>query len=86
MIIYPDRPQEIYDFIIDYKIANDGLSPSIREIATACNISSTSIVDYHIGKLVDAGKIEMRSGIGKKVRGIKVVGGLWIPPERKDDK
>lgn len=86
MIIYPNKTQKIYNFITDYKTANDGLSPSHREIATACDISSINTVSNHIDKLVDAGMIEMRSGISKRVRGIKVVGGRWIPPERKDGK
>ena len=63
--------QEVLDFIIEYKRANDGLSPSMREIM-AKGVSSTSVVAWHLKKLELAGKISCNG-----VRGIKVKGGSW---------
>ena len=63
--------KEVLDFIIEYKRANDGLSPSMREIM-AKGVSSTSVVAWHLKKLELAGKISCNG-----VRGIKVKGGSW---------
>ena len=63
--------EKVYKFIVEYKQANDGLSPSMREIM-AQGVSSTSMVDYYLKKLEQDGKISC-SG----VRGIKVKGGEW---------
>ena len=62
-------------FIIRYKMAHDGNSPSIREMGDACGVSSTSVVAYNLEKLERAGKIEIDGS-----RGIQVVGGRWVPP------
>ncbi len=80
MTIYPNRTQEIYDFIIDYMVSTSGLPPTIREIMTACGIGSSSDARRHLEMLEKDGLIELYRG---QARGIKVVGGQWIPPERK---
>ena len=63
----------VLDFIIAYKRANDGLSPTIREIGDACNIPSISTVAYILTALQLTGKIAVADG----ARGIKVTGGHW---------
>jgi len=63
----------IYDYLIRFKRENDGLSPSIREIMDACDISSTSVVIYYLRDMQKAGQITMR---GK--RGIAIIGGVWM--------
>lgn len=72
------RRSDIYDFIIKRKKQHDGNSPSVREIARHCDIPSTSIVNYHLGKLAEQGLIEL-SGNGK-ARMIIVTGGQWVAP------
>ncbi len=47
-----------------------GFPPTIREIGEECDIGSTSVVNYNLNKLVDAGYIE-RSG--KVSRGLRIV-------------
>ena len=69
--------KEIYEFIVKYKTENDGLSPSMREIMGQ-GVSSTSVVDWHLKKLEQDGKISCNG-----VRGIKVIGGEWRPPMKK---
>ncbi len=63
----------VLEYIIRYKTANDGNSPTWRDIARAVGISSTSCVDYHIRRLECLGLI-IRPG---STRGISVVGGQW---------
>jgi hypothetical protein len=69
----------IYSYIVAYKQANDGNSPTLREIAEAAGISSTSVVMYNLRHLECLGRLEL---IGCHRRGICVVGGSWIPPEK----
>ena len=69
--------KEVYEFIVKYKTDNDGLSPSMREIM-AQGVSSTSVVDWHLKKLEQEGKISCNG-----VRGIKVTGGKWRSPMKK---
>ncbi len=68
------RAQSVYDFIVEYKTNNTGLSPSIRDIIKATDITSTSIVTYYLGILEGAGLIYCNP---KMSRGIQVVGGKW---------
>jgi predicted transcriptional regulator len=71
-----NKKQEIvYKYIITYKSYYDGNSPSIREIADACDISSTSLVHYYLHGLIDEGLIEMSEGTARPR--IMVKGGEW---------
>ena len=45
--------------------AEEGYSPSIRDIMEATSISSTSVVRYHIDRLEWAGVIERTPGIAR---------------------
>ena len=69
-----DRQQRMYDFIVAYKAAHDGRSPTIREIGDACDISSTSVVNYNLAGLARAGFIARPAG---ESRAITVRGGAW---------
>ncbi len=64
------RQQNMMRFMHVYMQSN-GYPPSIREIGEECDIGSTSVVNYNLNKLVDAGYIE-RSG--KVSRGLRIVG------------
>jgi SOS-response transcriptional repressor LexA len=65
--------QLIFDFIVSYKCANDGNSPSLREIMTACGVTSSSNMQFILNNLVDENLIRIRPG----QRNIQVVGGCW---------
>ena len=65
--------EDVLAYITAYKTANDGNSPTIREIMSGCNVSSTSLVSYILRDLQDDGKIRVMQGS----RGIMVVGGQW---------
>ena len=66
------RRAEIYDYIVEHKIKHDGNSPTVRAIMAACDISTTSVVKYHLGKLADQGYITIIN------RRIEVTSGQWV--------
>lgn len=66
------RQQNMMRFMHLY-MQERGFPPSIREIGEECDIGSTSVVNYNLNKLVDAGYIE-RSG--KVSRGLRIVGAI----------
>lgn len=68
------KSDAIYRYIVRYKAANDGLSPSVREMVRALGLSSTSVVIYHLDRLEKAGRI-IRAG--RYEAGIKIPGGEW---------
>ena len=70
--------EEVLNYIIAYKTANDGNSPTMREIMRACRVSSTSLVSYILRDLQDAKKIRVVDGS----RGIMVTGGSWKVEEK----
>lgn len=49
-----ERQRAILDFIKTYIVKN-GRPPTNREIGKGTGISSTSVVDYHVSRLVIAG-------------------------------
>lgn len=66
--------KEILSFIVAYKSSHDGNSPTLRQIGHALDISSTSVVSYHVKKLKDLGLIDTGA---YRARSIRVKGGNW---------
>ncbi len=64
----------IFEFIVSYKSANDGNSPSVREIAGRL-ATSTSMVDYYLARLEQLGLLERRRDGSS--RNIHIIGGAW---------
>lgn len=64
-----ERQREILSLIREH-FDRCGYAPTLRELSRAAGIASLSVVDYHLNKLVDAGKIVRDSGIA---RGLRVV-------------
>ena len=71
--------RRVYEFIVAYKQAHDGNSPTIREIGAACGISSTSVVVYWLQRLQRDGLIHRpEPQIGNRYASkIELVGGQW---------
>lgn len=69
--------QKIYDFLIDFFMQN-GYAPSVREIAAAVGLKSTSTIFSHLAKLEREGKIEIRD---KSPRAIRLVGYKFVKEE-----
>lgn len=72
------RRERIYQFVLEYKAAHDGNSPTVREIASGCGLKSLSSVFGHLHNLCKLGQIQI-DDTGS--RNIKVVGGRWVGPE-----
>jgi SOS-response transcriptional repressor LexA len=58
---YPERPARVLAFLQSYHAAN-GWMPSVEEIGEGCDISSKSIVVYHLAALEREGLIVRRHG------------------------
>jgi len=75
----PRRTSRVYKYLQTY-IEQHGYAPSLREIMDGAGISSTSVVNYHLNRLVVLGLIRRDSG---KARAIRVLGrcpvcGRWV--------
>lgn len=58
-----EREYDFYSFITD-TFEQTGISPTVREMQDTFDISSTSVVKYHLNKLYDKGCI-MQEGLTK---------------------
>lgn len=73
-------PDKLFAYIVRYKAAHDGNSPTMREIVGAGVAgASTSVASYTLHALEQQGRIRL-SGT-TQARSIEVVGGRWLPPE-----
>lgn len=48
---------DIVRFVVRFKVAHNGIAPSSREIMQKLDISSTSVLHYHMSKLEADGRI-----------------------------
>lgn len=70
--------EAVYAFIVGYKRAHGGRSPSVREIGAGVGAPSTSLVHHRLRELADAGRIVLPAGRLK--RHIALPGEQWTPP------
>ena len=61
-----DKQQLIFDFLETF-IAEHDYPPSIRDIQTGCNISSTSVVDYNLKRLEEKGLIRRDREVSRAI-------------------
>lgn len=54
-VAHRSNEQQIYEFIIQYRRATGGNSPSYRQICRATGIDSTSVVFRAVEKLIEDG-------------------------------
>lgn len=62
-----DRQRRILDYVT-LSIIRDDRSPSLREIADACDVSSTSVVDYNVDRLIERGLLVRTGAYGDQRR------------------
>lgn len=62
-----ERQKSILQYIADY-IADNTRPPTIREIGRNVKISSTSVVNYNLTRLVEKGMIERESEVSRGLR------------------
>lgn len=61
------RQEAIIKFIGEF-VDDNGYPPTIREIGSACNISSTSVVNYNLNKLERAGLLARDREVSRGLR------------------
>ena len=62
----PTRRQRILGFIQEF-IDENGIPPTVRDIQRACDISSTSVVDYNLHKLRQDGYLNRRPEVARGI-------------------
>ena len=62
----PPRRQRILDFIQEF-ISDNGIPPTIRDIQRACELSSTSVVDYNLHKLRQGGFLNRKPEVARGI-------------------
>jgi hypothetical protein len=60
------KGEQILTFIASFFRANR-YSPSLREITTGCDLSTTSLTARHLRALRDAGLVDFQAGIARSV-------------------
>lgn len=73
-----ERQQNMLRFMFDY-IERAGFPPTIRDIGEATHINSTSVVNYNLNKLVDAGYLDRSDRVSRGLRIIAPIPGKGIP-------
>lgn len=71
----PPRRQRILDFIQAF-IRESGIPPTVRDIQKACDVSSTSVVDYNLRLLERDGYLSRRPDVA---RGIELLDEEGLP-------
>ena len=69
------RQQNMLRFMQSY-MQERGFPPSIREIGEECDIGSTSVVNYNLNRLVDAGYIKRSGKVSRGLRIIRAIPGF----------
>ena len=65
-----DKEQQAYDYIAR-AIREEGFAPSVRDIANALNIKSTSTVHSYLARLEEKGWIRRDSGKSRSLRAVE---------------
>jgi len=73
------KQNEILTFI-KHKIKKDGQSPSVREIAEAVNLKSTSSVQHHINNLIEKGLLDKRNRQSRSISSTEPLSSLNFIP------
>ena len=70
-----ERQRKILRFMSGY-MNSQGYPPSIREIGDAAGISSTSVVNYNLNKLVQAGFLGRQQRVSRGLRLLREIPGM----------
>ena len=75
-----ERQQNMLGFIEEF-LDDYGYPPTVRDIQTGCDISSTSVVDYNLKALIEKGYINRDAELS---RGLQLVQGIGQRSEMSD--
>lgn len=70
-----ERQRKILEYIQDF-FRDTGYPPSIREIGKAVGISSTSVVNYNLNRLVEEGYLDRDQNVSRGIRLTEKLGRL----------
>lgn len=70
-----EKSESIFAAVVELKRRLNGNSPTIREIAERVGAPSTSVVDYHLCRLEDQGRLTR--AVDGRARMIFVYGSRW---------
>src|SRR4030067_1511787 len=76
-----ERQKRMLEFIQRFT-SDSGYPPSIREIGEAADISSTSVVNYNLNRLVEEGFLSRDQNVS---RGLRLTDKLGRAAERAED-
>ena len=71
-----ERRDALYEFIVDYKAARGGASPTVREMARALE-TVPSVIHFHLGVMAEDGRVRLVRGDGRRMRHIAIPGEMW---------
>lgn len=71
----PEKQAKIIKFLKEWEGSGKKYSPSYQEIADGAGLSSTSVVQIHLGHLRTAGLVTYEDNIFRTVRLAEPVGG-----------
>ena len=71
-LTYMNKQSEILNYI-NKKLALEGQAPSVREIASAVNLKSTSSVQYHLDNLVKKGLLSKKANLSRSISNNKKI-------------
>ncbi|MFW5748666.1 MAG: transcriptional repressor LexA [Chloroflexota bacterium] len=74
-----ERQRNILKYMDKY-IHENGFPPTIREIGSATGIESTSVVNYNLNKLVDAGFLERSASKSRGLRLVRAIPNSYTSP------
>lgn len=78
----PAAAMDVYEFVVAYKRAHDGNSPTVRQIAAGIDRSYHSAVPAWLSDLERVGLVQLkRGGKSHRITAICVTGGRWLPPQ-----
>jgi len=77
-----ERQQNILTYMHEY-MTDYGYPPTIRDIGLATGINSTSVVNYNLNKLVDAGYLERTDKVARGLRLVAPIPGKKGDPQKK---
>jgi hypothetical protein len=75
-----ETTERVFRYVVEFKRAHDGISPTVREIAVGVGIGSTTVA-HHLRVLQRARRIRAM-GFGFS-RGMIVPGGRWVITEER---
>lgn len=80
-ILPGSREQRIYQYIVRFKVENDGNSPTMRQIGGSVGVKSTSMIAFYLNRLEAAGLISRPPGVCN----IQLVGGRYTHPDYRGE-